>query len=123
MLKVITVCGIGVGSSLILKMTCEKAFKQLNTKVNIEHWDMGTVKGMNFDLLVTTEAFRKNFAELDNVVDLKAIEELASSNRENIEYIKWPGMFHELHNEKERLQVLATAWNFILTNAILDKEK
>lgn len=62
-------------------------------------------------------------AELDNVVDLKTIENFAASNRENIEYIKWPGMFHELHNEKERLKVLATAWNFILTNAILDKEK
>lgn len=62
-------------------------------------------------------------AELDNVVDLKTIEKFATSNRENIEYIKWPGMFHELHNEKERVQVLATAWNFILTNTILDKEK
>ncbi len=62
-------------------------------------------------------------AELDNVVDLKAIEQFAESNVENIEYIKWPSMFHELHNEKERLQVLATAWNFILTKAILDKEK
>lgn len=88
MLKVITVCGLGVGSSLILKMTCEKAFKQLNTKVNIEHWDMGTVKGMNFDLLVTTEAFRKNFAELDNVVYVKNMVDV-NETREKLEvYLK-----------------------------------
>ena len=88
MLKVITVCGLGVGSSLILKMTCEKAFKQLKTKVNIEHWDMGTVKGMNFDLLVTTEAFRKNFAELDNVVYVKNMVDV-NETREKLEvYLK-----------------------------------
>lgn len=75
----------------------------------------------NPQLLVTPTLLMS--AELDNVVDLKAIEKFANSNKDFIEYIKWPGMFHELHNEKERLKVLATAWNFILTNAILDKEK
>jgi alpha-beta hydrolase superfamily lysophospholipase len=77
---------------------------------------------LNNPQLLTTPTLLMS-AELDNVVDLKAIEKFAASNRENIEYIKWPGMFHELHNEKERLQVLATAWNFILTHTILDKEK
>lgn len=62
-------------------------------------------------------------AGLDNVVDLKAIENFASCCNNNIEYIKWPEMFHELHNEKERQQVLEKAWDFILTTAILDKEK
>ena len=77
---------------------------------------------LNNPQLLTTPTLLMS-AELDNVVDLKAIEKFADSNRDTIEYIKWPGMYHELHNEKERLKVLATAWNFILTNAILDKEK
>lgn len=77
---------------------------------------------LNNPQLLTTPTLLMS-AELDNVVDLKAIEKFAASNRENIEYIKWPGMYHELHNEKERLKVLATTWNFIITNAILDKEK
>ena len=62
-------------------------------------------------------------AELDNVVDLKAIDTFASCCSNNIEYIKWPDMYHELHNEKERQQVLERAWDFILTNTFLDKEK
>ena len=62
-------------------------------------------------------------AEFDNVVDLKSIENFASCCSENLEYIKWPDMFHELHNEKERQQVLAAAWDFILVNSFLDKEK
>jgi PTS system ascorbate-specific IIB component len=92
MLKVITVCGLGVGSSLILKMTCEKAFKQLNTKVDIEHWDMGTVKGKSFDLLVTTEAFKKNFTDLNNVVYMKSMVDVNEA-REKLEiYLKGKGL-------------------------------
>lgn len=75
----------------------------------------------NPDLLTTPTLLMS--AELDNVVDLKAIDTFASCCSNNIEYIKWPEMFHELHNEKERQQVLERAWDFILTNTFLDKEK
>lgn len=68
MLKIITVCGLGVGSSLILKMTVDSAMSQLGIKCKIEHWDMGTIKGKPCDLIVTTEGLRKNFAEQENVV-------------------------------------------------------
>lgn len=47
MLKIVTVCGLGVGSSLIMKITVDNAMAQLGVKCNIEHWDMGTVKGRN----------------------------------------------------------------------------
>ena len=67
-MKIITVCGLGVGSSLILKMTVENAMKKINRDSTVEHWDMGTVRGKDFDLLVTTEGFKNNFADLDTVV-------------------------------------------------------
>lgn len=81
MLKVITVCGLGVGSSLILKMTVDQATTQLGVNCNIEHWDMGTVKGRECDLIVTTNGFRKNFADqenvvfVENIVDVKEVKE------------------------------------------------
>lgn len=81
MLKVITVCGLGVGSSLILKMTVDQAATQLGVHCNIEHWDMGTVKGRECDLIVTTNGFRKNFADqenvvfVENIVDVKEVKE------------------------------------------------
>lgn len=75
----------------------------------------------NPDLLTTPTLLMS--AELDNVVDLKAIENFAACCNNNLEYIKWPDMFHELHNEKDRQQVLERAWDFILTNAFSDKEK
>lgn len=73
MLKIITVCGLGVGSSLILKMTVDSAMSKLGVKCSIEHWDMGTVGSRNYDMIVTTEGFRKNFIGQDNVVFVKNI--------------------------------------------------
>lgn len=68
MLRIITVCGLGVGSSLIMKMTVMEALKRLDIPCSVEHWDMGTVSGKPCDLIVTSEEFRKNFSDRDNVV-------------------------------------------------------
>lgn len=68
MLKIITVCGLGVGSSLIMKMTAQSAMDQLGVKCQIEHWDMGTVNSKPCDVIVTSNEFRKNFEGQDNVV-------------------------------------------------------
>lgn len=92
MIKVITVCGLGVGSSLILKMTCESAFKQLGVKCNIEHWDMGTVRGKQFDFLVTTESFRKNFADMNNVVYVKNMVDVKEAKANLEVYLKEKGL-------------------------------
>lgn len=73
MYKIITVCGLGVGSSLIMKMTVDSAMQQLGEKADIQHWDMGTVKGIPCDFIVTTEEFRKNFEGQENVVYLDSI--------------------------------------------------
>jgi PTS system ascorbate-specific IIB component len=58
-----------MGSSLILKMTVDKALKELNvTGHDIEHWDAGTVDSRNADLIVTSADFESRFAGRDNVV-------------------------------------------------------
>lgn len=90
-MKIVTVCGLGVGSSLILKMTVTSAMKNLNRKATVEHWDMGTVKGKNYDLLVTTHGFQKNFASqdnviyVDNIVDVNEVTEKIKTHLEKIE--------------------------------------
>ncbi|SHH72644.1 PTS sugar transporter subunit IIB [Sporanaerobacter acetigenes] len=85
MLHIVTVCGLGVGSSLILKITVDNVMKELGIKCNIEHWDMGTVKGRNADLIVTTSGFKKNFEGqdnvifIDNIVDEKEVKDKLSA--------------------------------------------
>lgn len=87
MLKIITVCGLGVGSSLIMKMTADKALQQLGIQSNIEHWDMGTIKGKECDLIVTTEEFRKQFSNWNNVVFVKNIVDVAEMKHALEEYL------------------------------------
>lgn len=72
-MKIVTVCGLGVGSSLILKSTVTSAMKNLDRKATVEHWDMGTVKGKSYDLLVTTDGFQKHFESRDNVIFIDSI--------------------------------------------------
>lgn len=87
-MKIITVCGLGVGSSLILKMTVDSAMNQLGVKCTIEHWDMGTIKGQNCDLIVTTEGFRKNFADQENVVYIANIVDVKETKEKLETYLK-----------------------------------
>lgn len=89
MLKIITVCGLGVGSSLIMKMTVDKAMKQLGkSNYDIEHWDMGTVKSKPCDFIVTTYEFEKNFAEQDNVVFVRNIVDVNEMKQKLSEYFE-----------------------------------
>ena len=68
-MHIVCVCGLGMGSSLILKMTVDTALKELNvTGHDIEHWDTGTVDSRNADLIVTSADFESRFAGRDNVV-------------------------------------------------------
>ena len=73
-MQIVCVCGLGMGSSLILKMTVDKALKQIGvTGHQIEHWDAGTVGSRNADLIVTSEDFRERFASKENVVYVRNV--------------------------------------------------
>lgn len=73
-MHIVCVCGLGMGSSLILKMTVDKALKQIGAAGHqIEHWDAGTVNSRNPDLIVTSEDFRDRFASKENVVYVRNV--------------------------------------------------
>jgi len=54
-------------------MSVENAMKQLGIPCDVEHWAAGTMEGMKFDLVVTAEDFRDEFAGRDDVVFVKNI--------------------------------------------------
>lgn len=51
-LRVLTVCGVGMGSSLILKMTAEKALAELGIDARVEHADLSSARGMEADVIL-----------------------------------------------------------------------
>ncbi len=68
-MHIVCVCGLGMGSSLILKMTVDKTLKELGaTGHDIEHWDAGTVDSRGADLIVTSADFESRFSGRDNVI-------------------------------------------------------
>lgn len=61
MIKIITVCGNGIGSSLLLKMKVEKIAKENGIEVDAESSDSNAASGLKADLFVTVKEFKDIF--------------------------------------------------------------
>lgn len=55
-LRILAVCGMGVGSSMLLRLQGEKALRELGVTADFELADIGTARGAanGADLIVTT---------------------------------------------------------------------
>jgi ascorbate PTS system EIIB component len=51
-LQVLTVCGVGMGSSLMLRMTAEDVFKQLEIPAKVEATDVSSARSMEADVII-----------------------------------------------------------------------
>lgn len=61
MLKVVTVCGNGIGSSLMLKMKIEEIAKENGIAISAESTDSNSATGKDADLFVTVKEFADIF--------------------------------------------------------------
>lgn len=92
-MHIVCVCGMGLGSSLILKMTVDKALKELGASGHdIEHWDAGTVDSKQADLIVTSEDFADRFAGRGNVVFVKNVVNTGEVKEKLEAYLKANGL-------------------------------
>jgi len=53
-LKIITVCGFGLGSSMLLKMKVEEVLKKHEIAANVETCDVGSAPSMSCDVIFTS---------------------------------------------------------------------
>lgn len=81
-MKIYTVCGMGFGTSLMVKMTIDDILEKHSIKANVEAIDMGSAKGVTADLFVTSNDMKGSFPEVDkpiiylnNMTDKTEIEE------------------------------------------------
>jgi len=56
-LSVLAVCGAGMGSSLILRTTAERALRELDVPAHIEHADVGSARGQRVDLVIAQPSY------------------------------------------------------------------
>lgn len=54
MLRIITVCGVGMGSSLLLRMYTEDVLKELGVEAKVEASDATQARGARVDLILTS---------------------------------------------------------------------
>ncbi|MBP1044334.1 PTS sugar transporter subunit IIB [Vagococcus sp. BWB3-3] len=53
-MKILAVCGFGVGSSMVLKMTLQKAVAELGLEAEVENTDVSSAKGSQADVIFTS---------------------------------------------------------------------
>lgn len=69
--KIICVCGMGLGSGLIIKMTVQKTLEKLGFRgleVDVEVLDVSTAQGVGCDLILTNHEFAPRLSEAKGTV-------------------------------------------------------
>ena len=81
-MKILAVCGMGFGSSMMLKMTLEKVLKEKGIKADVQTADFGTVVGESADFIFTNEEFGRQLASgkvpvvvIKNIADASEVRE------------------------------------------------
>ncbi|MET3696872.1 PTS system IIB component (L-Asc family) [Bacillus oleivorans] len=72
MLSIVTVCGNGIGSSLLLKLKIEEICAENGIKATVESSDFNSAKGRNCDLIVTIGEMAKQFDESQKVAVIRS---------------------------------------------------
>lgn len=80
-IQVLTVCGVGMGSSLILRMTAEEAFRDLGVRAKVEATDLSSARGANPDMILAQGMHASEFEgsvpmviAVTNFVDKEALK-------------------------------------------------
>lgn len=88
MIKVLAVCGLGQGTSLILKMNIEQVLTEQGVQAEVEHVDVSTASSMTADLIVTSKELAQTLQNHGNhvvtVQNFFDVEEIRSALREHL---------------------------------------
>ena len=76
MLKIVTVCGAGVGSSMMLRLFTQQILQAEGIEATVDASDIGSVNPDSYDLLITTSDFADTLrgssatiVRIDNMMD------------------------------------------------------
>lgn len=79
-MKILAVCGMGLGTGLLLRMQAEKALKQIGVDADLEVADIGSARAMasSADLILTSEELAQQLGQvrpkvvtISNFIDLE----------------------------------------------------
>ncbi|MEG0286254.1 MULTISPECIES: PTS sugar transporter subunit IIB [Vagococcus] len=61
-MKILAVCGFGVGSSMVLKMTIDKVAKEMGIQASVENTDLSSAKATQADVYFTSQELLNELA-------------------------------------------------------------
>lgn len=64
-LRVLAVCGAGMGSSLILRRTAEQALERLGVEAELEHTDVGSARGTRAHVVIGQPTYLSELSDVD----------------------------------------------------------
>lgn len=79
-MKILAVCGMGLGTGLLLRMQAEKALRELGIQADLEVADIGTARALasSADLILTSEELAPQLGKvtpkivtISNFIDLR----------------------------------------------------
>ncbi|WAA13148.1 PTS sugar transporter subunit IIB [Fervidibacillus halotolerans] len=90
-MKFLAVCGFGVGSSMVLKMTIEKVCRARNINCEVQNTDLTSVKGMEADAVFTSPEIAMDLKQtlkcpvfgIKKYMDQKEVEQAINQFLEN----------------------------------------
>lgn len=92
-LRAMTICGVGMGSSLILRTTAEKAFDQLGVEAKVEHADVSSARSIRADVIIGqgfhTEEFQDAAPVVVTISDFTDVEALKNKLKEPLQEQGW----------------------------------
>ncbi|MCJ8343697.1 MAG: PTS sugar transporter subunit IIB [Cetobacterium sp.] len=79
-MKIVAVCGSGLGSSFMLEMNIKKVLKELGVTAEVEHTDLGSATEGSADLFVmatdiANSCSLKNKIALSSIINMKELKE------------------------------------------------
>lgn len=66
-MKILAVCGFGVGSSMVLKMTIEKVLKDIGVDGEVENTDLSSARGTKADAIFTSAELADDLRESSTI--------------------------------------------------------
>ena len=71
-MKILVVCGSGLGSSLMMEMSIKSIIKELGIEGEVNHTDLGSAKGLGADIFIGTRDITSQLEHVDGeVISLK----------------------------------------------------
>ncbi|MEW9032018.1 MAG: PTS sugar transporter subunit IIB [Planifilum fimeticola] len=91
-MKIVTVCGMGFGTSLMVKMAIDDLLNEIGFDAEVEASDVGSVKGMAPDLVVASAEMRDVLSEMESdVIYLNNMADKGEIRKKLLAYLKEKG--------------------------------